>query len=211
MAFTRFHDDPCRITKQLQQQTDQGRWIIDVPGNGDKPCFALDPQIIPQKWGGNLWTHSIDVQSALLGIDKRLNRDIPNTVNILTNSKENPYKRFTVNTAPISYPVCDTFITTEQSRAIMPAWTARDLQQNHAYILPKDPQSNTEMKFGNYISTRVLEKAHFKRGLECVPLNDQGYTVPIKQFSTGQKTQGTYVGGSSTCASRDSCEIQSRK
>ena len=45
MAFTRFHDDPARIQKQLQQQTDQGRWAIDVPGNGDKPCFMLDPQI----------------------------------------------------------------------------------------------------------------------------------------------------------------------
>ena len=59
MAFTRFHDDPARIQKQLQQQTDQGRWVIDVPGNGDKPCFQLDPQIIPQKWGGNLWTKTI--------------------------------------------------------------------------------------------------------------------------------------------------------
>jgi len=45
MAFTRFHDDPARVAKQLQQQTDQGRWAIDVPGNGDKPCFMLDPQI----------------------------------------------------------------------------------------------------------------------------------------------------------------------
>jgi hypothetical protein len=206
MAFTRFHDDPCRITKQLQQQTDQGRWIIDVPGNGgDKPCFALDPQIIPQKWGGNLWTHSIDIQSALLGIDKRINRDIPNTVNCLKNSKENPYKRFTVNAAPISYPVCDTFITTEQSRSIMPAWTARDLQQNHAYILPNNPQLNTEMKVPTYIDTRILEKNNFKRGFECVPPNDQYYTVPMKQFTNGQKTQGTYVGGPTTCASRDSC------
>jgi len=50
MAFTRFHDDPARISKQLQQQTDQERWYLDTPGNGDKPCFMLDPQIIPQKW-----------------------------------------------------------------------------------------------------------------------------------------------------------------
>jgi hypothetical protein len=207
MAFTRFHDDACRITKQLQQQTDQGRWIIDVPGNGgDKPCFALDPQIIPQKWGANLWTNSVDIQSALLGIDKRLNRDVPNTVNALTNKSVNPYKRFTVNAAPISYPVCDTFLTTDQSRVIMPAWTARDLQQNHAYILPNDPQSNTEMKFGNYIDTRILEKKHFKREFDCVPLNDQGYTVPIKQFSSGQKTRGTYIAGPNTCGARGSCE-----
>ena len=61
----------------------------------------------------------------------------------------------------------------------MPAWTARDLQQNHAYILPNNPQVNTEMKFGNYMSTRILEKKHFQREQGCVPLNDQGYTVPI--------------------------------
>ena len=75
MAFTRFHDDEARIIKQLQQQTDQERWYLDVPGSGDKPCFMLDPQIIPQQWGGNLWTHSIDIQSSLLGIDRQLNRD----------------------------------------------------------------------------------------------------------------------------------------
>jgi len=51
MAFTRFHDDPARIKKQLQQQTDQERWYLDVPGNGENPCFILDPQIIPQKMG----------------------------------------------------------------------------------------------------------------------------------------------------------------
>lgn len=204
MAFTRFHDDPCRITKQLQQQTDQGRWVIDVPGNGSKPCFALDPQIIPQKWGGNLWTHSIDIQSALLGIDKNLNRDIPNTMNYLTNSSSNPYKKLTVHAAPITYPVCDAFLTTDQSRAIMPAWTARDLQQNHAYILPNNPQEHTEMKFGNYISTRILEKDHFNRDFDCVPINDQRYTVPVSSFNK----KGNYVGGSNTCSSKDSCQLQ---
>ena len=27
MAFTRFHDDPARIKKQLQESTDPGRWL----------------------------------------------------------------------------------------------------------------------------------------------------------------------------------------
>ena len=36
MSFTRFNDDPCRIKKQLQQSTDQCRWIMNVPGNGPK-------------------------------------------------------------------------------------------------------------------------------------------------------------------------------
>ena len=164
MAFTRFHDDEARIRIQLQQQTDQERWYLDVPGSGDKPCFMLDPYIIPQKWGGNLWTHSIDIQSSLLGIDKQLSRDCVNQA---------PFKRQTVYASPIDYPICDTFLTTEQSRAIMPAWTARDLPQNHAYILPNNPQLHTEMSFQNYTSTRILEKDGFKRTMPCIPENNQ--------------------------------------
>lgn len=179
MAFTRFHDDPCRITKQLQQQTDQGRWILDVPGNGTKPCFMLDPQIIPQKWGANLWTHSTDIQSSLLGIDKQLNRDCLD---------ENKYKRQTIYASPIDYPVCETFLTTEQSRAILPAWTFRDLPQNHAYILPNNPQAHTEMPFGNYASTRILEKDNFVRHFDCIPNNDQSYTLSTQQYNQINKT-----------------------
>ena len=186
MAFTRFHDDEARIIKQLQQQTDQERWHLDVPGNGDKPCFMLDPHIIPQKWGGNLWTQSIDIQSSLLGIDRQLSRDC------IDQSK---FKRQTIYASPIDYPVCDT-LTTEQSRAIMPAWTARDLQQNHAYILPKNPQANTEMSFQNYTSTRILEKDSFKREYDCVPENNQFYTVPSDVYNVqykGQNSAGTNI------------------
>ncbi len=178
MAFTRFHDDPARIAKQLQQQTDQGRWAIDVPGNGDKPCFQLDPQIIPQKWGGNLWTKSIDIQSSLLGIDRPLTRDC-------LSSK---YEAKVKGASPIVYPVCDS-LTTEQSRTIMPAWTARDLPQNHAYILPENPQANTEMHFRNNVSTRVLEKDNFKRDLVC-PSNNQEYTKPVINGNNGINGKG---------------------
>lgn len=187
MAFTRFHDDDARILKQLQQQTDQERWYLDVPGNGEKPCFILDPQIIPQKWGGNLWTHSVDIQSSLLGIDKHLSRDC------IDKSK---YKKQTVYASPIDYPVCDNFLTTEQSRTIMPAWTARDLQQNHAYILPKNPQSHVEMPFQNNTNTRILEKDNFKRGYECVTDNNQFYTVPTDVYNSqykGKNTVGTTI------------------
>ena len=194
MAFTRFHDDEARIIKQLQQQTDQERWYLDVPGSGDKPCFMLDPQIIPQKWGGNLWTHSIDIQSSLLGIDRQLNRDC------LKVNGVDKYKRQTVHASPIDYPVCDTFLTTEQSRAIMPAWTARDLQQNHAYILPKNPQANTEMPFQNYKSTRILEKDYFKREFQCVPKNNQFYTVPTDVYNAQYKGTNN-IGGQITCKS----------
>lgn len=149
--------------------TDPGRWTLDVPGNGSKPCFMLDPQIIPQKWGANLMTHCIDVQSCLLGIDKGLNRDC---------LEQDSYKRLKVQSSPISYPYCDKFLTTEQSRVIMPAWTARDLPQNHAYILLEDPQKNTELPFSNLVSSRRLEKDNFRRNTECASIYDQSYILP---------------------------------
>lgn len=155
MAFTRFHDDDARIIRQLQQQTDQGRWVLDVPGPGDKPCFALDPMIISQKWGGNAWTNMTDLHSSLLGINRSLNRDIidPN----------HAYRRTSgaVYSSPIDYPVCETFLTTEQSRAIMSAWTARDLAQNHGDYLFYSPQAHVEMPFSNYTNTRLAEKDKF--------------------------------------------------
>ena len=169
MAFTRFHDDPCRQTKQLQQMTDVGRWILDVPGNGPKPEFMLDPYIIPQKWGGNLWTNSVDVQSNLLGIDKQLGRDCVD---------KTPYKRQTVHTSPILYPT-SSVLTTEQSRAIAPAWTARDLVQNHAYWLPDDPQSHTTMPFNSYVNTRIKEKDNFVRSNDIWRPTNNTYTLPI--------------------------------
>jgi hypothetical protein len=189
MAFTRFHDDEARIRIQLQQQTDQERWYLDVPGSGDKPCFMLDPYIIPQKWGGNLWTHSIDIQSSLLGIDKQLSRDCVNQA---------PFKRQTAYASPIDYPICDT-LTTEQSRAIMPAWTARDLPQNHAYILPNNPQLHTEMSFQNYTSTRILEKDGFKRTFHFIPENNQYYTVPTDVYNAQYKGKNSV--GTSICKS----------
>lgn len=182
MAFTRFHDDPCRIMKQNEIMTGPGRYALDVPGNGAKPCFMMDPHIIPQKWGGNLWTNSVDIQSHLLGIDKQLNRDCVNF---------DGYKKQYVHTTPIQYPTCED-LTTEQSRTIMPAWTARDLQQNHGYILPENPQAHAEIPFHSYRSTRVLEKDNYKKELQQQSSfdngakmgamgarpNDQRYTLP---------------------------------
>ena len=75
MAFTRFKYDDSRTKKELQQSTDQGRWILNVPGNGDKPCYMEDPQIRIQKWGANLRTNTIDLESDLRGVNRILTRD----------------------------------------------------------------------------------------------------------------------------------------
>jgi hypothetical protein len=190
MSFTRIHDDPCRVIKQNQQSTDQGRFILNVPGNGDKPCYMEDPAIIVQKWGGNLWTNSVALESSLLGIDRQLSRDCLG---------KDDYMRKKVNTQPIQYPSCKS-LTTEQSRAIMPAWTARDLEQVDWYTLPLDPQANVCMPFQNNLSTRILEKDYFVREYDCNTMNSGGL-LPYPS----NPDVGNYVGGPNTCSQTNSC------
>jgi hypothetical protein len=151
MASTRFNDDPCRISKQLQQSTDPGRWILNVPGNGSNPDYIADPHIRLQMWGGNLMTNSINLESELRGVGKPMSRDC------LAN---NQYQQYNVKSVPIESSQ-NSILSTEQSRTILPAWTARDLEQNNWYSLPLNPQTNTCMSFQNNISTRILEKDYF--------------------------------------------------
>ena len=146
MAFTRFHDDRCRVEKQLQESTDQGRYILNVPGNGTHPCFMEDPFIRLDKWGGNLRTNTINLDSSLKGLGRPLDRDCLISRNVNTTPPSNP----------IQYPSCQSF--TDQTRASNPAWTARDLEQVNWYILPLNPQENTCIPFQNNIRTRIIEK-----------------------------------------------------
>ena len=75
MSFTRFHDDPCRVRKELQESTGPGKYMLNVPGNGDKPCFMEDPFIRLQGWGANLMTNTINLESDLQGLSRSLNND----------------------------------------------------------------------------------------------------------------------------------------
>ena len=153
MAFTRFNYDESRTKKQLQQSTDPGRWVMNVPGNGSHPCYIEDPQIIIQKWGANLRTNTINLESELLGVSKQLNRDCLNVDN---------YTKYNVPNQKFNYPDCKNTIT-EQSRTIMPVWTARDLEQVDWYYPPLNPQENVCLPFQSNLNTRILEKDYFQR------------------------------------------------
>jgi hypothetical protein len=157
MAFTRFHDDPCRIKKQLQESTGAGRYMLNVPGNGDKPTFMEDPFIRMQKWGANLMTNTINLESDLRGLTRSMNRDCRD---------ENEYTSKAVKSSQIQYPSMNP--VTEQPRATHPAWTARDLEQVNWYILPLDPQENTCFPFQNNLSTRILNKDSFVSKTPCL-------------------------------------------
>ena len=130
MSFTRFHDDPYRIEKQLQQSTDIGRYMLNVPGNGSNPHFIDDPHIRLEKWGANISKNVINLESDLRGLTRSMNRD--------TNDKNNYDLHKTIK-HDVQYPKHTKDIT-EQPRATHPAWTARDLEQVNWQILHLDPR-----------------------------------------------------------------------
>ena len=194
MAATRFFYDDCRTIKQLQQATDPGRWILNVPGNGEKPCYIEDPYVRIQKWGGNLRTNVIGLESELMGVNKPLSRDCL--------EKDN-YKRFNVQSEEISYPKCNVNFT-EQSRTITPAWMIRGTAQNNWEYPPHNPQANTCLPFQNNISSRIIEKDNFTPKRTCLIKQLNNYTdneLPDTNFLYNNKN----IGSSKLCSQTNAC------
>jgi hypothetical protein len=191
MANTRFYYDDCRTKKRLQQSTGPGRYMLDVPGNGSRPCYIEDPQIIIQKWGANLRTNTINLESDLMGVNRQIGRDCL--------GKDN-YKSYNVENSAIQYPNCNNLYT-EQSRATNPAWWYRDLEQVDWYYPPLNPQENTCFPFEANLSTRILEKDYFTPKRDCV-VNETNNLLP----TSFNLIKGGFPGGSNTCAQTDSCE-----
>ena len=157
MAFTRFHDDSCRIIKQLQEDTDQGRYMLNVPGNGLTPSYMEDPYIRMQKWGANLQSNTINLESDLLGLTRHLTLDC---------EENNEYKQNSVKSERKKYPNQKSFV--EQPRATNPAWTALEIEQNNFEYPFFNPQLNVCMPFQNNLSSRILEKDYYLMK-ECIP------------------------------------------
>jgi hypothetical protein len=157
MAFTRFHDDSCRIIKQLQEDTDQGRYMLNVPGNGLTPSYMEDPYIRMQKWGGNLQSNTINLESDLMGLTRPLTLDC---------KEKNNFEKHKVNSERLNFPSQKPFV--EQPRAINPAWTVLEVEQNNFEYPFFDPQLNVCIPFHNNLSSRILEKDYYLMR-ECVP------------------------------------------
>jgi hypothetical protein len=154
MAFTRFHDDPIRIQKQLQESTGLGRYQLDKPGPGANLPFIEDPQIRLQSWGANLHSNAVNLESDLRGMTRKLSRD------------QVEYKSTEPMNLPGQYSSVPAFV--DESRATHPAWMFRDLEQNRWGHTFHDVQSKTEIPFMNNEHTRILEKTHFIRTLPVV-------------------------------------------
>jgi hypothetical protein len=157
MSFTRFHDDPCRIQKQLQETTDIGKYMLDVPGNGSRPLYIDDPYIRLQKWGGNLRTNTINLDSDLKGLTRKLTKDCVNN---------NDFQKNSVSTNFISTNSKGEF--TQQPRTTHPRWETRDLEQVNWHYHHLDPQEHVCMPFHNNLNTRILEKDYYKPNYRCV-------------------------------------------
>ena len=159
MAFTRFHDDPCRVQKYLEESTNIGKYILNKPGNGDKPEFIDDPYIKIQNWGANLSNNQTLLESDLIGLTRKLNRD---------NLQENDYKEY-INKNNLynrnNYPINKEEMTC-QSRVTHPAWSYREIDSqnypNNFNYLHLDPQNQTTIPFNNNISTRIIEKDYYR-------------------------------------------------
>jgi hypothetical protein len=150
MAFTRFHDDPCRIIKQVQESTDPGSYYLNVPGNGLKPHYLNNSFVRLEKWGGNLSDNPVALESDLRGLTRKLTRD---------HIDKNSHTKNEVYNKKVSYPVSKD--QTDQSRATHPAWTFRDKQQMRPDILFLNPQENLCFQFENNLNTSLLEKDYF--------------------------------------------------
>jgi hypothetical protein len=152
MSFTRFHDDPARIRRELEQSTNTGRYQLNVPGNGINMPFQEDPQLRLQHWGANLRTQTIAIENDLRCMTRPLNRDLLG---------ENNYKTVEPFTTAILYPSTNPFI--EESRATHPAWMYRDLEHSRWENPIINPQalSAIEPVFPRNIQTRILEKDYF--------------------------------------------------
>jgi len=149
MAFTRFHDDPLRIQKQMDESTFTGRYMLNRPGPGIKMPFQSDAQLRLQYWGANITTNIIPLESDFRGLTRPLNRDNPAL---------NQYNEHSEKVEPLKYSESNPFI--DESRASHPAWMYRDLEQPRWELPWINPQSpvHTELQFPNNIQTRLLEK-----------------------------------------------------
>jgi len=152
MAFTRFKDDEARIQKQMEEMTYVGRYQLDVPGPGVDLPFMEDAQIRMQKWGANLQTNVVNVESDLFGMSRQLQRDDVN---------KNDYTKHAASTMQQHYPNVQPFV--EESRASHPAWMFRDYDTGRLDIPLKDAQNHLEIPFQNNQLSRTMAKDEYRR------------------------------------------------
>ena len=181
MSFTRFHDDPNRIKKQVEESITGCNYMLNTPGQGIDLPFFEDPQLRLQKWGSNLRTNTINLESDLLGMTRPTNRDHL-TKNDYQRNKAHSTQKYYKNQQPI----------VDESRASHPAWMYKDLEQTRWEKPLLNPLNGLEKGFHENIQTRILEK--------------DSHTTKIP-FVNGINQNNYYLTGNSICISgnEDTC------
>ena len=149
MSSTRINNDVTRMEDIQNSCHNTLNYMINVPGNGSKPDFINDPHIRLQKFGANLSSNLVDINSDLKGINRQLTKEgtsLDSRDPIFNNTYNKHY-----------FPSHDKAIT-DEPRSTAPAWQVRDLEQNNWDYLPNNPQQHTELSFQNNIDTRRLDK-----------------------------------------------------
>lgn len=159
MAFTRFHDDPARIQKQVEESSFSGKYSLNVPGPGNYVPFFEDPHFRLQRFGTNIMTNTVNLESDLMGLGRKMNHG-------RLDSKQ--YTETGVSGKKVDFPTQQPFV--EESRASHPAWMYRERDAEHSNwsFLPLDPQHSTgtfqrgsfglAKQFDENVATRILEK-----------------------------------------------------
>ena len=95
-------------------------------------------------------TNTINLDSDLKGLTRKLNKDCVKKNNYLENSVRTNF--VSTNTKQE---------ITSQPRATHPCWELRDAEQVPWKILHLNPQEHTCMPFENNLNTRILEKDYY--------------------------------------------------
>lgn len=154
MAFTRFHDDVCRINKYVEESTGPGRYIFGTPGPGSHVPFETNPYYRLQMYGANITTNSTNVESDLLGLTRNLSHDCLN------------YKTRAVQYKNISRDLGVQHSNVEESRSVLPAYLIldKDITKYNFDHLHRDPQVGAKSNmFFNNNSSRVQTKEVYEK------------------------------------------------
>jgi hypothetical protein len=159
MAFTRFHDDPARITKQLQESTFSSQYYLNTPGPGVRLPFQDDVQLRLQKWGANMLPDTVNLESELRGIDRPLNRN--RNDNVAYDATGGATGGATSSPSS-NFPVEKPFV--EESRSSHPAWMYRNLPEDRWSYPQLNPQNlaTIEKPFAFDTQTRILARDYYR-------------------------------------------------
>ena len=149
MAFTRFHDDPARIKKSLEESAAPLDYYMNVPGPGVDLPFQNDVNVRMQLWGANMYTDTVNLESNLRGMDRLVNRRDAQQYKNLEQAK------------PQSFPSAQPFV--EESRTTHPAYLYKDLPHDNWSYPQLNPQNlaTIERPFASEVQTRILARDYY--------------------------------------------------